>query len=113
MAFFNGAGIERLYSGVTKITPFEAAISDLSRATDAAGGDMYNLRLSEMRALSVKAYLVRRHGLDPGRFVEAGYGETRLLDGGVGRPISTTFQHCLGEITQFIVVQAADVAQFQ
>lgn len=48
--------------------------------TDAAGGDMYNLRLSEMRALSVKAYLVRRHGLDPGRFVEAGYGETRLLD---------------------------------
>jgi outer membrane protein OmpA-like peptidoglycan-associated protein len=47
--------------------------------TDARGDAMMNLRLSERRAASVRAYLIER-GVAPERLVDQGYGESRPLD---------------------------------
>lgn len=47
--------------------------------TDSAGDDAYNLRLSQERADSVRAYLVER-GIDPARLTARGYGETRPIE---------------------------------
>jgi outer membrane protein OmpA-like peptidoglycan-associated protein len=42
--------------------------------TGILGGPDANQRLAERRAASVRDYLVRRHGIDPGRIAVAGYG---------------------------------------
>lgn len=54
-------------------------VIELSSHTDSRGDDQYNLRLSQQRAESAVAYLVR-NGIDRGRLVAAGYGESRLLN---------------------------------
>lgn len=48
--------------------------------TDAAGSAEYNLALSNRRAQSVLAYLIEAFDVSKGRFVVAGFGETRLAD---------------------------------
>ncbi len=52
---------------------------ELSSHTDARGNDEYNLKLSQKRAESETAYLVSR-GVDLGRIVAKGYGETQLVN---------------------------------
>jgi outer membrane protein OmpA-like peptidoglycan-associated protein len=52
--------------------------------TDSFGSNEYNQRLSEMRAESVKQWLVRNMGIDPGQVVTRGYGETQLIAPGSG-----------------------------
>ena len=47
--------------------------------TDNIGSGSYNRRLSEMRADSVKRYLVTQYGVDESRIKVAGYGEERPL----------------------------------
>ncbi|MDJ1467110.1 OmpA family protein [Cytophagaceae bacterium DM2B3-1] len=49
---------------------------EIAGHTDAMGTDEYNLKLSEGRVTSVKDYLTSRKGLDPGRIVVHGYGES-------------------------------------
>ncbi len=44
--------------------------------TDSVGSDSYNMRLSQMRAESVRNYLITHHGIDPSRLIAVGYGET-------------------------------------
>jgi OOP family OmpA-OmpF porin len=46
--------------------------------TDSVGKDAYNLRLSQRRADSVKAYVVAK-GVDPARIVTKGFGESRPI----------------------------------
>jgi outer membrane protein OmpA-like peptidoglycan-associated protein len=48
--------------------------------TDAVGSDSYNQRLSEARAVAVRAYLRQRHRLDPNNFEVVGYGKSQLYD---------------------------------
>lgn len=43
--------------------------------TDSKGSDSYNQQLSQRRADSVKAYLVKNGGIDPSRIVSVGRGE--------------------------------------
>jgi len=52
----------------------------ISGHTDAVGSDSYNQRLSEERALAVRAYLEQYHRLDPNHFDVVGYGRTQLYD---------------------------------
>lgn len=47
--------------------------------TDAVGGDDYNMILSELRARSVRDFLVGTYGIKSDRLIAQGYGETRLL----------------------------------
>jgi OOP family OmpA-OmpF porin len=50
--------------------------AEIAGHTDSSGSDDYNLRLSQQRAESVMRFLVEQ-GIDPGRLVPRGYGETR------------------------------------
>src|SRR5690606_31431433 len=54
-------------------------VIELSSHTDSRGDDQYNQRLSQQRAESAVAYLVR-NGIDRSRLIAAGYGESRLLN---------------------------------
>lgn len=47
--------------------------------TDNVGNDVYNLRLSQQRADSVKKYLVEKGGVDTKQVVAVGFGETRPI----------------------------------
>lgn len=46
--------------------------------TDWIGSDAYNMGLSQRRADSVRTYLINK-GIDPGRLIAVGYGETRPI----------------------------------
>ncbi|MFK7858229.1 MAG: OmpA family protein [Granulosicoccus sp.] len=46
--------------------------------TDAVGSAASNQRLSELRALAIKAYLVKRYEIDPYRLFPIGQGESML-----------------------------------
>ncbi|KGE01891.1 OmpA family protein [Rhizobium sp. YS-1r] len=50
----------------------------LNGHTDAAGGDAYNLDLSEERAAAVRDYLIDHFPIDGHRLIAIGYGEERL-----------------------------------
>ncbi|MBN8701695.1 MAG: OmpA family protein [Bacteroidetes bacterium] len=52
---------------------------ELSAHTDAAGGDAYNMKLSQARAQTCFDYLVGE-GVDKSRLIPKGYGETKLLN---------------------------------
>ncbi len=47
--------------------------------TDSKGGEESNLKLSQLRAESVRGYLINR-GVDPAMLVAVGYGESQPLD---------------------------------
>jgi len=47
---------------------------------DATGTEAYNTELSQRRAVSVRSYLVERHGLDGNRLMSVGKGESELFD---------------------------------
>jgi outer membrane protein OmpA-like peptidoglycan-associated protein len=47
--------------------------------TDSLGKDLANLKLSQMRADSVMAQLLKR-GIDPGRMEAVGFGEEKPID---------------------------------
>lgn len=49
--------------------------------TDASGSAAYNKRLSELRALAIKQYLVEQHEISPKRLIVVGKGEADLLPG--------------------------------
>ena len=53
-------------------------IIELSSHTDSRGSDEYNLKLSERRAKSVVDYMISK-GIDAGRLVPKGYGETKPI----------------------------------
>jgi outer membrane protein OmpA-like peptidoglycan-associated protein len=48
--------------------------------TDAAGGESYNLDLSERRADAIKRYLVDKYGINGSDLVTVGYGRSKLKD---------------------------------
>ena len=67
--------------------------------TDNIGGEKYNLQLSHKRANSIKEYLIKK-GVDKGRLVTIGMGETELLI----EDAKTWFDHAQNRRTEFRVV---------
>lgn len=67
-------------SQLNEVAEFSAAHKDaklnVSGHTDSVGSDVYNQKLSERRAASVKAYLVKK-GVAGERIVTEGFGETK------------------------------------
>jgi outer membrane protein OmpA-like peptidoglycan-associated protein len=47
--------------------------------TDAVGDTAYNQKLSELRAASIKDYLIKNYGVAPHRLITVGKGERQLL----------------------------------
>lgn len=67
--------VEALQSPELKSTRFR-----VEGHTDAVGSSSANNRLSELRALAARDYLISK-GVDPARLVYVGYGESRLIEG--------------------------------
>ncbi|MGI9293031.1 MAG: OmpA family protein, partial [Pseudomonadales bacterium] len=55
--------------------------SDLSVEghTDSFGGDEFNLKLSQLRAESVRSYLLANMSLDPATITATGFGESKPI----------------------------------
>ena len=75
------AVLDRL-AGVLKNDLMKGKVVEIEGHTDAVGPDAYNLTLSQLRARSVRAYLIQEHGIAPERLPFVGKGETELYDSG-------------------------------
>ncbi len=76
---------------------------ELSSHTDARNDDFYNLRLSQRRADSAVAYIVK-NGIDPERLVARGYGESQLII----KNAQTEEEHQVNRRTEFKVIAFMD-----
>jgi outer membrane protein OmpA-like peptidoglycan-associated protein len=69
------AALESISASIAK--RFPDAPLEIRGHTDAKGADGYNQDLSERRAASVKAWLAGQGGIETGRMVTFGFGETK------------------------------------
>ena len=83
---------------------------ELGSHTDARGGDMYNLVLSDARANSAVNYLIQ-HGVNPDRIVAKGYGETVLVNGCRNELQCTEEDHQANRRTEFKVLNIGTMAR--
>ncbi|MBK8614812.1 MAG: OmpA family protein [Flavobacteriales bacterium] len=83
---------------------------ELGSHTDARGGDMYNLVLSDARANSAVNYLIK-HGVNPDRIVAKGYGETVLVNGCANGVKCTEEDHQANRRTEFKVLNIGTLAR--
>lgn len=72
------AQLDALAEGIRRADPGVRIV--VEGHTDAVGSADYNLRLSEMRAAAVRAYLVSRHGIAPERLRTLGRGLYAPID---------------------------------
>lgn len=82
---------------------------ELGSHTDARGGDLYNLVLSDGRANSTVDYLVR-HGADPMRITAKGYGEERLVNHCKNGVVCSEEAHQANRRTEFTITYAKELA---
>jgi outer membrane protein OmpA-like peptidoglycan-associated protein len=75
------AVLDRL-AGVLNDDLMKDKVVEIEGHTDAVGPDAYNLTLSQLRARSVRAYLIQQHGIAPERLPFVGKGEAELYDPG-------------------------------
>ncbi|HRP95457.1 MAG TPA: OmpA family protein [Rhodocyclaceae bacterium] len=73
------AQLDALAEGIRRADPGVRVV--VEGHTDAVGSADYNLRLSQLRAQSVKTYLVSRHAIDPARLRVVGKGEFAPIEG--------------------------------
>jgi len=72
--------------------------------TDARGGDLYNLNLSESRATETIEHLISK-GADFMRITGKGYGENQLVNKCSNNVKCTEFEHGMNKRTEFIVIR--------
>ncbi|MCK7555643.1 OmpA family protein [Chitinophaga sedimenti] len=77
---------------------------ELGTHTDSRGNDAYNLKLSQQRAESVVAYLVKK-GIAAERMTAKGYGETQLLNRCTNGVVCTDKEHQQNRRTEFKIVK--------
>jgi outer membrane protein OmpA-like peptidoglycan-associated protein len=80
---------------------------ELSSYTDSRASDNYNMALSQRRAASVVAYLVKR-GIVADRLVAKYYGETHLVNGCADNVNCTEEEHQLNRRTEFRVIEGGE-----
>ena len=56
---------------------FPKARGEISGYTDNVGNNKHNQKLSERRAISVRAYIMKKFGIAPERLTAKGYGESK------------------------------------
>ncbi|MBC7694736.1 MAG: OmpA family protein [Burkholderiales bacterium] len=76
---------------------------ELSAHSDSKGSDPYNLRLSEQRANSAKAYIISK-GIDAERIIAKGYGETKLINNCVNNAICSDDEHAVNRRLEFKLI---------
>ncbi|MCC2662906.1 MAG: hypothetical protein K0S35_828 [Geminicoccaceae bacterium] len=73
------AVLDRL-AGVLNDDLMQEKVVEIEGHADAQGSEDYNLTLSQLRARSVRAYLIQQHGIKPDRLPFSGKGEVELFD---------------------------------
>jgi outer membrane protein OmpA-like peptidoglycan-associated protein len=73
---------------------------ELSAHSDSKGSDAYNLKLSEQRAASAKAYIISK-GIGAERISAKGYGETKLLNNCGNGAICSEDEHAVNRRLEF------------
>lgn len=76
---------------------------ELSAHSDSKGGDAYNLKLSEQRANSAKAYIVSK-GINQDRITAKGYGETKLINNCGNNVICSDDEHAVNRRLEFKLI---------
>jgi outer membrane protein OmpA-like peptidoglycan-associated protein len=77
---------------------------DVRSHTDSRGTDSYNMKLSQRRNESTRAYIVSR-GIDVSRLIGAGYGETRHVNKCKNGVKCSEEEHQLNRRSEFIVTE--------
>ncbi|QKX07604.1 OmpA family protein [Aquimarina sp. TRL1] len=78
---------------------------DVRSHTDSRGTDAYNLYLSDRRAKSTIAYIIKKGGIDPSRITGRGYGETALINSCTNGTPCSKEEHQLNRRSEFILVK--------
>jgi outer membrane protein OmpA-like peptidoglycan-associated protein len=73
------AVLDRL-AGVLNDELMQDQVVEIEGHADAQGSEDYNLTLSQLRARSVRAYLIQQHRISPDRLPFSGKGESELFD---------------------------------
>ena len=73
---------------------------ELSAHSDSKGSDAYNLKLSEQRANSAKAYIIGK-GVSAARIIAKGYGETKLINNCGNNAICSDDEHAVNRRLEF------------
>ncbi|NAS29682.1 OmpA family protein [Flavobacteriaceae bacterium R38] len=77
---------------------------DVRSHTDSRANDRYNLKLSERRAKSTIAFIVK-NGIDASRITGRGYGETQLINTCENGVKCSEEEHELNRRSEFVIVQ--------
>jgi outer membrane protein OmpA-like peptidoglycan-associated protein/tetratricopeptide (TPR) repeat protein len=83
---------------------------ELSSHTDSRGSDKYNLELSQKRAIGVKQYLINK-GIERGKIVAKGYGETRLVNQCKNGVKCTEEEHAQNRRTEFRILSGPETIE--
>lgn len=94
---------EELDRLVKLMNDYPDMIVELSSHTDSRGGSDYNISLSQCRADSAVAYIVKK-GISKSRILAIGYGETRLINGCSDGVTCTEEQHQANRRTEFKII---------
>ena len=89
---------------VTVMKQYPTLKIDVRSHTDSRGTDSYNMKLSQRRNESTRAYIVSR-GIDASRLIGAGYGETRHVNQCSNGVKCSEEEHQLNRRSEFIVTE--------
>lgn len=76
---------------------------ELSAHSDSKGSDAYNLKLSEQRANSAKAYIISK-GINAERIIAKGYGESKLINNCGNDAICSDDEHAVNRRLEFKLI---------
>ncbi len=76
---------------------------ELSAHSDSKGSDVYNLKLSEQRAIASKNYIIGK-GINANRIKAKGYGEAKLLNNCGNAIICSDDEHAVNRRLEFILI---------